>query len=131
MIHLAMASSLAPAACALNGLPMRNAEIIATDNGFAIVTPKRTETVSLDQVSAIVAYKIDELTTDLVCCDIVIGFGDGEQIRTIHEEIPGFGAVMVRFETLPGFNRNWRESVIVPPFAENRTIIYKRVTEAG
>lgn len=61
---------------------MPKTEIIATDNGFAIVTPKRTDTVSFDEVSAIIAYKLDELTTDLVCCDIVTGSGDGEQVRT-------------------------------------------------
>lgn len=110
---------------------MRKPEIIATDNGFAIVTPKGTDTVSLDEVSAIVAYKADELTTDLICCDIVTGSGDAEQIRTIHEELPGFDAIMTRLEALPGCNRQWRETVTFPPFAENRTIIYKRATQAG
>lgn len=105
---------------------MRKPEVITTDNGFAIVTAKGTDAVSLDEVSAIVAYKLDELTTDLVCCDIVTGAGDGEQIRTIHEHLPGFDAVMVGFETLPGFDRNWRDAVILPPFAANRTVIYSR-----
>ncbi len=54
------------------------------------------------------------------------GAGDGEQIRTIHEELPGFDALMARFETLPAFNRMWREEVILPPFAINRTVIYSR-----
>lgn len=110
---------------------MRKPEIIITENGFAIVTAKAAEAVSLDKVRAIVAYKIDELTTDLVCCDIVTGSGHGEQIRTIHEEIPGFDAVMARFETLPGFNRKWRETVILPPFASNRAIIYDRRANAA
>jgi hypothetical protein len=45
---------------------MRKPEIITIDNGFAIVTGKGTDTVSFDEVSAIVAYKLDELTTDLL-----------------------------------------------------------------
>jgi hypothetical protein len=81
-------------------------------------------------VRAIVAYKIDELTTDLVCCDIVTGSSDGEQIRTIHEEIPGFSTFMTRFEALPGFNKQWRDAVILPPFAANRTTIYDRAANA-
>ncbi|MBB4861175.1 hypothetical protein HNO88_004529 [Novosphingobium chloroacetimidivorans] len=109
---------------------MRKPEIITTDNGFAIVTTKGTDAVSLDEVSAIVAYKIDELTTDLVCCDIVTGSGDGEQIRTIHEELPGFGAAMRHFESLPGFDRQWRDTAILPPFATNRTLIYSRHASA-
>ena len=105
---------------------MRTPEIITIDNGFAIVTGKGSDTVSFDEVSAIIAYKLDELTTDLVCCDIVTGSDDGEQIRTIHEELPGFDAVMARFEALPGFDRKWRDEVIDPPFATNRTVIYSR-----
>jgi hypothetical protein len=82
--------------------------------------------VAFDEVSSIVAYKLDELTTDLVCCDIVIGAGDGEQIRTIHEELPGFDAAMKAFEALPGFDRRWRASVVLPPFATNQTVVYDR-----
>jgi hypothetical protein len=33
---------------------------------------------------------------------------------------------MSRLEALPGFDRKWREAVIPPPFAGNRTIIYQR-----
>ncbi len=56
---------------------MRKSEITFTDNGVAIVTAKGTETVSLDEVSAVVVYKIDELTTDLICCDIVTSSSEG------------------------------------------------------
>lgn len=109
---------------------MRTPEIIATDNGFAIMTAKGTDAVSLDEIEAVIAYKLDEITTDLVCCDIVTDVGDGEQIRTIHEELPGFDAAMARFETLPGFDGKWRDKVIDPPFATNRTVIYSRIVDA-
>jgi hypothetical protein len=84
--------------------------------------------VSFAEVSAIVAYKLDELTTDLVCCDIVTGAGHGKQIRTIHEELLGFDTAMKAFEALPGFDRQWREAVLLPPFATNRTVVYDRDT---
>jgi len=109
---------------------MRKPEIIAIDNGFAIVTGKGTDTVTLNEVTAIIVYKRDELTTDLVCCDIVTGTADGEQARTIHEELPGFDAVMDNFETLPGFDQRWRDKVIKPAFATNRTVIYSRNASA-
>lgn len=107
---------------------MRKPEIITSANGFAIVTAKETDAVALDEVRAVVVYKLDELTTDLVCCDIVTGAGDNEQIRTIHEELPGFEAAMRSFETLPGFNRQWRDAVVLPPFATNRTVAYERAS---
>jgi hypothetical protein len=109
---------------------MQKPEIVTTDNGFAVVTAKSTDTVSFDEVSAIVAYKLDELSTDLVCCDIVTGAGDGEQIRTIHEDLPGFDAAMKAFEDLPGFDCQWRNAVVLPPFATNRTIVYDRTAYA-
>lgn len=93
---------------------MRKPEIITTDHGFAIVTGNGADTVSLNDMSQIAAYKLDEPMTDLVCCDIVTGHGDGEQIRTIQEKLPGFDALMARFETLPGFDRRWRNEVIAP-----------------
>jgi hypothetical protein len=105
---------------------MQKPVIVTTDNGFAIVTAKSVDAVSLDEVRAIVAYKLDELTTDLVCCDIVMGAADGEQIRTIHEELLGFDAAMTAFEALPGFDREWRDAVVLPTFATNRTVIYDR-----
>lgn len=105
---------------------MQTPEIFTTDNGFAIITAKETDAVSLDEVRAIVAYKLDELTTDLVCCDVVTGAADGEQIRTIHEELLGFDTAMKVFEALPGFDRQWRDVVALPPSATNRTVIYDR-----
>lgn len=110
---------------------MRKPKIIVTDNGFAIVAAKITDTISFQEFSQIIAYKIDELTSDLVCCDIVTGSGSGEQVRSVHEETPGFEALMARFETLPGFHPKWREAVILPPFANNPTIIYNRAGSAA
>jgi len=109
---------------------MYKPKIIAIDNGFTTITGKAIDTVTLDKVNAMIAYKLDELTTDLVCCDVVTGHGDGEQTWTIHEELPGFDAVMVHFETLPGFDRKWRDEIISPAFATNRTIIYARTASA-
>lgn len=110
---------------------MRGTKIIAGCTGFSVVDPEGTDTVAYDEVNAIVAYKIDAFTTDLVCCDIETGPPGGEQVRTLHEEIEGFDALMKRFEALPGFYRDWRWTVIQPPFAENRTLLFRRGGEAG
>lgn len=107
---------------------MRKQEIIVTDHGFAIIHAKATDAVSLDEISEIIVYKADELTTDLVCYDIVTSSGGDQQIRTVHEEIPGFEALAARLKALPGFNSKWRDTIILPPFDANRTTIYCRAT---
>ena len=47
-----------------------------------------------------------------------------------HEELPGFDAIMAHFETLPRFDRRWRNKVIDPAFATIRTVIYTRNASA-
>ena len=44
--------------------------------------------------------------------------------------LPGFDAVIARFETRPAFNRQWRDQVILPPIATNRKVIYERIFKA-
>ncbi len=74
------------------------------------MTAKGTDAESLDGINAVVAYM-----PDLVCSDIVTGVGDGEQIRIIHEDPPGFDLAITRLEALPTFNRRWRDGVILQP----------------
>ena len=101
---------------------MARKHITVAEDSFTITAPKHIETVRLDAVSAVVLYKRDELTTDLVCCDIV---AEG-LVYFVHEEMTGFDTLIGRLEKLPGFDRGWREKVIHPPFAENRTIVFQR-----
>ncbi|PTQ12397.1 hypothetical protein CLG96_05800 [Sphingomonas oleivorans] len=96
-----------------------------------MTTAKRADTICFEDVSRVVVYKLDALTTDLICCDIITGSAGAEQVRTVHEEIYGFEALMLRLEKLPGFDRKWREKVILPPFAENRTIAFQRSSAAA
>jgi hypothetical protein len=105
---------------------IRAPEIISADNGFAIVRGADRDVVRFDEVRAIIAWKRDELTSDLVCCDINTDSRDGEQVRTVHEELAGFEALMTRFAVLPGFDRHSWEAVIGPAFAADRRIIYTR-----
>lgn len=69
-------------------------------------------------------YKIDHITVDLVCCDIVFGQGDSLFTSTFHEELEGWDDLLAWLETLPGFRSDWRSAVIQPPFAENRTTVF-------
>lgn len=105
---------------------MDTTRIIAIEDGFALVSATRRESILLDEIGAVLAYKVDELTTDLVCLDIVTRVGESEKVHTIHEELPGFDLALTSLEALPAFNRKWREAVILPPFATTPVTIYYR-----
>lgn len=77
-----------------------------------------------DDIEKVVAYKTDELTTDLLCFDLTANDG---QVYVVHEEIPGFDALEERLkQLLTSFDRDWRQKVLKPPFARNETILYDR-----
>ncbi|TCJ37087.1 hypothetical protein [Parafrankia sp. BMG5.11] len=74
------------------------------------------------EVSKVAFYKRDEITTDLICCDVVVG----EKVWTFHEKLPGWGALIDHLQTLPSFDANWFASVSQPPFASSETVAFAR-----
>lgn len=104
----------------------RRSKIEIFENGFLVSTPDGADRVMLADVRGVSAYKRDAITTDLICCDIETASPKGPMVRTIHEEMSGFHEVMAKLEELPGFYRYWREAVILPPFAQNFTILYRQ-----
>lgn len=76
----------------------------------------------LSGVDAVIFYKRDEITTDLICCDVEAG----GQIWTFHEAARGWDALIAHLSGLPGFNADWYGSVVNPPFAINQTVAYRR-----
>jgi hypothetical protein len=99
------------------------APIVVAADGFTISTPKHSWTLSFEEVSKVDVYKRDEFTTDLICARI---FTISEGHYTVHENIPGFQDLMHAFEALPGFDRDSYSKVVLPPFAENRTMVFER-----
>ena len=80
----------------------------------------------LSSVSRIVAYNRDELTTDLICLDVMTGRDDAAQTWTFHEQQPQFEEIVSELAALPGFLDEWREHVVKPPFAACETVLYSR-----
>jgi len=83
------------------------------------------DTVSVDQVPLekivrVTFYKRDELTTDLICCDVDLG----ETILFFHEGLDGWQDLVAHLSQLPGFDIDWYRKVVLPPFAENRLVAY-------
>ena len=82
--------------------------------------------IALGDIEEIVFFKRDELTTDLMCCEITVSADKGEETWFLHEEIPGFDDLVMHLERLPTFDRNWRDAVVQPPFADNRTVAFRK-----
>lgn len=82
--------------------------------------------ISLGDVEEVTFFKRDEITTDLVCCEIRVDANDGP-IWFFHEETVGFDKLVTFLERLPAFDLRWRDKVMLPPFAENRTVAFRRV----
>ena len=81
---------------------------------------------ALSDIGEVTFFKRDELTTDLICCEIVVRVAQGAQTWFLHEEVSGFDDLVGLLERLPEFDRNWRSRVVLPPFAENRTVAYRK-----
>ncbi|MCX7282587.1 MAG: hypothetical protein NTX28_00835 [Novosphingobium sp.] len=74
-------------------------------------------------VQHVAFYKRDELTTDLLCCDIGMISG---QTLWIHEEMSEWHEVIAELELLQDFKQDWRLHVIHPAFAECRLTAYEK-----
>ncbi len=59
--------------------------------------------IALDTIQEVAFFKRDELTTDLICCEVVVRSEGGVVTWFFHEEAPGWGDVLKLVERLPGF----------------------------
>ena len=76
----------------------------------------------LADVERVEFYKRDELTTDLICCEVAAG----DAVYRANEESPGWAELVETLETLPGFESEWFAKVSQPPFEEARTVVFER-----
>jgi adenylosuccinate synthase len=77
--------------------------------------------IALESVERVTFYKRDELTTDLICCELM----SCVQIWTLHEELPGWDAAIAELSTLPGFRHDWHAHVSAPPFDANPFVAFE------
>ncbi len=83
----------------------------------------------LADVRRVEFYKRDELTTDLICCNITLnGKAGAEEVIFAHEEMPHWDELIQRLEFLGGFDVEWFSQVSQPPFAECRYEAFARTT---
>ena len=79
--------------------------------------------IALDKVAKVQFYKLDELTTDLICCELTL---DGGGALFLHEDMYDWDDQLGRLATLPGFDADWFMKVAQPAFATCHTIAFER-----
>ncbi|MFI0845329.1 hypothetical protein [Mesorhizobium sp. IMUNJ 23232] len=78
--------------------------------------------IELSEIERITFYKRDEITTDLICCELEIG----GKTWLFHEEMPGWKLLLKHFQKLPGFHPDWFAAVSHPAFEACVTVAYRR-----
>jgi hypothetical protein len=100
-----------------------NEFILASNHGVSVILSTGMKHFSWEIIEKITAYKVDLMTTDEICFDIVLP----ETIITISESINGWNSFTDNLEdNLFGFDKEWFLKVVNPPFATNRFTIYSR-----
>lgn len=76
-----------------------------------------------EDVNYVEAYKRDMVTEDLICLEIGLSSGS---VVTLHEELKGYEQFKTMMQNkLKLDNEDWMASVMLPPFEECRTKVYK------
>lgn len=102
---------------------VENNWIKVADDGFSIKLSSGIRNIGWNEIDEINCYKLDLITTDEICFDIVLS----ETIITISEEIEGWQTFTDKLEkVLIGFDKNWFSKIAYPVFKTNLTTIYHR-----
>lgn len=94
----------------------------AHDSGMEAITPAVLEQLPLAKIDRVTFFKRDELTTDLICCDVQAAGRDW----LFHEEMVGWELLLDRLKGLPSFQDDWFSAVSQPPFVSATTVAFQR-----
>ena len=78
--------------------------------------------LALVTIEKIVFFKHDEVTSDLICCEVEAN----GRIWFFHEDLPEWDALIEQLERLPGFRGDWFAQVSLPPFAASSFVAFPR-----
>ena len=85
---------------------------------MATINPDLLAQLPLPDITKVTFYKRDEITTDLICCDVALG----EPVWTFHEELVGWDLLIDHLQQLPRFRSDWFAAVAQPAFAPSETV---------
>lgn len=89
---------------------------------MTLIDAKLLAQFPLDDITRVTFYKRDEMTFDLICCDVE----KGKSVWTFHEELVGWNSLIEHLQLLPGFRADWFGAVSQPPFVTNETLAFER-----
>ena len=78
--------------------------------------------VPLARIDKVTFYKLDEITTDLICCAVTVDDG----VWTFHEDMACWDALIAHLRRLPGFHADWYAAVVQPAFETCETVAFSR-----
>jgi hypothetical protein len=86
------------------------------------INAKLLARLPLANIRKVTFYKRDEITTDLICCDVSVG----EEVWSFHEELVGWDMLIEHLRGLTGFRDDWFAALAQPPFATNELVAFSR-----
>jgi hypothetical protein len=99
--------------------------IVVDADGFAIIDHGRHRRARWADIVEVVAFKQDLVTTDRLCIEFRCSGGGNALI--VHEDMPGFALLDQTLPVaLPSLQPAWRGAVLLPAFAANSTVIFRR-----
>ena len=78
--------------------------------------------IPIAEVKKVEFYKINELTTDLICCHVSLV---GGKSILIHEDMDGWDRQIQRLTNLTAFDSDWFAKVSQPPFAPSNHVAFE------
>lgn len=75
-----------------------------------------------EEIEKVVFFKRDELTTDLICCEIT---QHGQPFH-FHEDWAGWNGLIDALKGLDGFRTDWFAKVSQPPFVTSTFVAFQR-----
>ncbi len=79
-------------------------------------------TVPASSVTKVAFYKRDEITTDVICCEVVLG----DEVWTFHEELVGWDSLLTHLSALPDFRADWFSEASQPAFGRSEFVAFSR-----
>ena len=86
---------------------------------------KLPEGLALADIERVEFYKRDQITTDLICCEIQAA----EKTFYFDEEQEGWDDLLLALQQLDGFHKDWFAHVSQPPFQSSEFVAFKRSPE--